>query len=408
MLDALFKHATDGIVVVKKSGVIVRLNPKAKELFGYDDQDLIGKQIEKLIPQCFAGNHELHREQYMEAPQTWEMGHFKDLYAKRSDGSEFPVEVNLSPFQTSDGEFVVGFITDITEREKQQSRIQKASLEIQELNIRLEERVEQRTQELATAVKKLEKAQEEVVSALKKEKELNNMKSEFVNIASHEFRTPLATILSSASLIARYCTSEDDEKRQKHVTRIKSAITNLTEILNDFLSIGKLEEGHIHSIPVLVELEAFCVRLVEEVQGTCKEGQQIHFQYEGLSDAWLDKQLLRNILFNLLSNSIKYSPADKPVFLKILTQTDQIVIEVTDQGIGIPLKDQANIFDRFFRAENAGTVQGTGLGLNIVSSYVALMGGSISFTSEPEQGTTFYVNLPNSMHVYDLSERVPN
>lgn len=395
MLDALFKHATEGIVVVKKSGEIVMINPKAKELFGYTDQGLIGKQIETLIPQRFAKNHVHYRDEYLQAPKARGMGHSLDLFAKRSDGSEFPVEVSLSPFTTSDGEFVVSFIIDITERKNQENKIKEANLEIQNLNAELEARVEQRTRELAQAVKKIEESQEEVIRALKKEKELNTMKSQFVNIASHEFRTPLATILSSASLIGRYATTEEQEKRQKHVDRIKSAVTNLTEILNDFLSIGKLEEGRIQCVPVLVELPYFCTNLIEQAQGLCKEGQKIHFSYSGTSQVWLDKQLLRNILFNLLSNAIKYSENSKPIFLNVLAQEEMISIEICDQGIGIPIADQVHVFDRFYRATNAGTVQGTGLGLNIVSSYVELMGGSISLSSEVGKGTKFYVNLPN-------------
>lgn len=395
MLDALFKHATEGIVVVDKSGAIVMLNPKAKELFGYTDPDLIGKKIEALIPQRYAGNHVHYRDHYLEAPRARGMGHLMDLFARRSDGSEFPVEVSLSPFKTSDGEFVVSFVIDITERKKQENRIREANLEIQKLNAELEERVEQRTRELAEAVKKVEESQEEVIRALKKEKELNNMKSQFVTIASHEFRTPLATILSSASLIGRYGTTEEEEKRQKHVKRIKSAVTNLTEILNDFLSIGKLEEGRVHSIPVQVDLDAFCRNLIDEIHGLCKEKQQIRFEYNGNTEVWLDKQLLRNILFNLLSNGIKYSDPGKIILLKINANYVQVDIEVHDEGIGIPVKDQPNIFDRFFRAHNAGATQGTGLGLNIVNNYVSLMGGQVTFSSEAGKGTTFFVKLPN-------------
>ncbi|WP_229208714.1 PAS domain-containing sensor histidine kinase [Dyadobacter luticola] len=396
MLDALFKHATEGIVVVDKLGTIVMLNPKAKELFGYTDLELTGKKIESLIPQRFAGNHVRYRDQYLEAPRARGMGHAMDLFARRFDGSEFPVEVSLSPFQTSDGEFVVSFVIDITERKKQENRIREANLEIQKLNAELEERVAQRTKELAKAVKKVEESQEEVIRALKKEKELNNMKSQFVTIASHEFRTPLATILSSASLIGRYNTTEEEEKRQKHVQRIKSAVTNLTEILNDFLSIGKLEEGRVHSIPVLVELESFCKTLIEEIHGLCKENQRILFEYTGIEEVWLDKQLLRNILFNLLSNCIKYSEPGKRIFLNVTADEKEVNIEVRDEGIGIPEKDQPNVFDRFFRAHNAGTTQGTGLGLNIVSNYVDLMGGSVTFSSQVGEGTTFFVNLPNT------------
>jgi PAS domain S-box-containing protein len=395
MLDALFKHATEGIVVVDRQASIVMLNPKARELFGYKDQELIGKKIETLIPKRYTGNHVGYRDGYLQAPHARGMGHAMDLFARRIDGSEFPVEVSLSPFKTSDGEFVVSFVIDITERKKQENRIIEANLEIQKLNAELEERVQQRTEELAAAIRRIEQSQEEVIRALKKERELNNMKSQFVTIASHEFRTPLATILSSASLIGRYARTEDEEKRQKHVQRIKSTVSNLTEILNDFLSIGKLEEGRVHCVPVLTDLPEFCRNLIEEIKGLCKEGQQIFFDYEGESNAWIDKQLLRNVLFNLLSNAIKYSDNDKSIFLRMKTSPGHIGIEVEDQGIGIPEQDQAHIFDRFFRAHNAGNAQGTGLGLNIVQNYINLMGGTVKFHSEAGKGTTFVVDLPN-------------
>ncbi|OJV12421.1 MAG: PAS domain-containing sensor histidine kinase [Dyadobacter sp. 50-39] len=395
MLDALFKHATEGIVVVDKQANIVMLNPKAKELFGYTDRELIGKKVETLIPQRFNRNHVGYRDEYLEAPRARGMGHMMDLFARRKDGSEFPVEVSLSPFKTSDGEFVVSFVIDITERKKQESRIIEANLEIQKLNAELEERVQQRTEELAAAFKRIEQSQEEVVRALTKERELNNMKSQFVTIASHEFRTPLATILSSASLIGRYSRTEDEDKRQKHVQRIKSTVTNLTEILNDFLSIGKLEEGRIHCIPVLTDLSEFCNNLIEEIRGLCKEGQKITVSYEGENQAWVDKQLLRNVLFNLLSNAIKYSESGKSIFLKVKNWSGLIRMEVQDQGIGIPQQDQSHVFDRFFRAHNAGNAQGTGLGLNIVQNYIELMGGTVRFRSEVGTGTTFFVELPN-------------
>lgn len=395
MLDALFKHATEGIVVVNKTGEIVMLNPKARELFGYSDLELVGKKIETLIPHRFNKNHVSNRNEYLKAPHARGMGRMMDLFARRHDGSEFPVEVSLSPFKTSDGEFVVSFVIDITERKKQENRIMEANLEIQKLNAELEERVNQRTKELAKAVKKIEQSQEEVIRALTKERELNNMKSQFVTIASHEFRTPLATILSSASLIGRYAKSEDEEKRQKHVLRIKSAVTNLTEILNDFLSIGKLEEGRIQSVPVRMELEEFSKGLIEEIKGLCKEKQQIIFKYTGIQEVWLDKQLLRNVMFNLISNAIKYSEAGKKIFVTIQAKIEKISLSIEDQGIGIPETDQTHVFERFFRAHNAGNAQGTGLGLNIVQNYIDLMGGQVSFKSVVGEGTTFFIELPN-------------
>jgi len=397
MLDALFKHATEGIVVVNKEGVIVMLNPKALELFGFEEGELVNENIESLIPRRLTKKHVSHRNAYLESPHARGMGSSLELFARRKDGSEFPVEVSLSPFKTSEGQFVVSFVIDITERKKQENIIQEANKEIQKLNSELEERVNQRTEELAKAIRKIEQSQEEVMRALKKERELNNMKSQFVTIASHEFRTPLATILSSAALIGRYAKSEEEDKRQKHVSRIKSAVTNLTEILNDFMSIGKLEEGRIHSVPVFTMLPDFCQGLTEEIKGLCKEGQQILFTHEGNSEVWVDKQLLRNVIFNLLSNAIKYSDPYKLIRLNVKADGKIIFIEIIDQGIGIPESDQIHIFDRFFRAQNAGNAQGTGLGLNIVQNYVDLMGGEVSFISTMGKGTTFTIKLPDHL-----------
>lgn len=397
MLDALFKHATEGIVVVNKEGVIVMLNPKALELFGYAEGELVNQNIETLIPRRLSKRHVHHRDAYLESPHARGMGSSLELFARRKNESEFPVEVSLSPFQTSEGQFIVSFVVDITERKKQENIIQEANQEIQKLNAELEERVNQRTKELAKAIHKIEQSQEEVMRALKKERELNNMKSQFVTIASHEFRTPLATILSSASLIGRYPKGEEEDKRQKHVQRIKSAVTNLTEILNDFMSIGKLEEGRIHSVSVFTLLPEFCTGLIEEIRGLCKEGQQILFSHQGNPEVWIDKQLLRNVIFNLISNAIKYSAPGKLIKLNVRADGKTIFIEIVDQGIGIPESDQVHIFDRFFRANNAGNAQGTGLGLNIVQNYVDLMGGKVSFSSEVDKGTTFHVELPDQL-----------
>lgn len=394
MLDAIFTYASEGILLVNKSGEIVLLNPKAEKLFGYAEKELIGARVEALIPKDLRSVHKEHRGNYHENPHARGMGGTLNLFAVRKDCSEFPVEVSLSPFSTSEGDFVVCFVIDITERKIQEESIEKANIEIQKLNAELEERVKLRTGELDAAVKKIKQSQSEVVRALEKERELNDMKSKFVTIASHEFRTPLATILSSASLIGRYVNTDEDEKRQKHVLRIKSAVNNLTEILNDFLSLGKMEEGQIRVVPVQTDLPQFCIGVIEHIKGILKEGQTLQFQFEGRQHVWIDNQLLRNILLNLLSNASKYSEFDKVIKLSASAQENDIVIRIIDQGIGIPESDRNNIFDRFFRAHNAGNIQGTGLGLNIVKRYVDLMGGSVSFESSSNEGTTFTVILP--------------
>ncbi|QNF33629.1 hybrid sensor histidine kinase/response regulator [Adhaeribacter swui] len=273
--------------------------------------------------------------------------------------------------------------------------------EIQKLNTELEQRVMVRTQELAEAVIKLEEtnkslfeAQQEIKKALQKEKELNELKSRFVTIASHEFRTPLSTVLSSASLIGKYKLTEDDEKRQKHVNRIKSAVSNLTGILNDFLSLSRIEEGKIYNVPTSFALEPFAAGIVEEMQGYLKVGQQIHFQHQGQPDqVTLDKQLLKNILLNLLSNASKYSAEGKNIYLTTTITPETIILRVQDEGIGIPEADQTHLFTPFFRAQNATNYEGTGLGLNIVKRYVDIMQGTLTYESILQVGTTFTVQF---------------
>lgn len=403
MLNALFRHATEGIVVVDDHGTIAMVNPTAEQLFGYADEDLIGKKIEILLPMRHAKSHVRRRVSYMHEPKARGMGQNRDLFAKRKDQSEFPVEVSLSPFSTSEGEFVVAFVVDITARKAQESRIKEANEEIIKLNTELEMRVDRRTQELAETLIKLEATQKDVIRALEKERELNDMKSKFVTVASHEFRTPLATILSSASLIGRYVRTEDNDKREKHVQRIKSAVNNLTEILNDFLSIGKLEEGHLQSVAVQINMSVCCNELLDEIRAVCKDGQEIIYSHEGPNEAWLDMHLVRNVLINILSNSIKYSEAYTKIRLRTRVEQGNVHFEIQDEGIGIPLKDQEHVYDRFFRAHNAGNAQGTGLGLNIVNKYIELMKGKIWFESEPGKGTTFYITLPN--YVQSVSQQ---
>jgi signal transduction histidine kinase len=231
--------------------------------------------------------------------------------------------------------------------------------------------------------------------ALEKERELNELKSRFVTMASHEFRTPLGTILSSASLIGKYETNEHQTKREKHIDRIKAAVSNLTEILNDFLSLEKLEEGVVRCQMVRINGKQLLSETIDDLKGISRNGQTIELVYEGNEEIFADPQLMKNIIINLVSNAIKYSKDDGQITVSSAVTSERFELNITDRGIGIPLEDQKNIFDRFFRATNAGNIQGTGLGLNIVKKYVELMDGSISFVSS-EEGTTFTVSLPQN------------
>ena len=393
MLDALFKHATEGIVVSQTDGSIVMVNPIAEKIFGYDKNELMGQKIEILIPNRFTHNHIHHRDNYGKNPHPRAMGLGIDLYAKRKDSSEFPVEISLSNFNTSQGSFIMSFIIDITQRKHHEGEIQKANEQIKSLNIELENRVSERTEELANVITKLAESKQEVIRALQKEKELNELKSRFVTTASHEFRTPLATILSSVSLISRYDNPDDIEKRHKHIDRIKSSVNNLTEILNDFLSLSKFEEGITRNNPEPLEIDKFAGSIIEDLKSMTKAHQNIIYKHQqGDNLVSVDRQLLKNALTNLLSNAIKYS--SKNIELYTSQINGQLFISVKDYGIGIPEDDQPHMFERFFRAKNAGNIQGTGLGLNIVKKFVELMEGKISFKSKFEEGTVFDIAIP--------------
>lgn len=289
---------------------------------------------------------------------------------------------------------------------------------IRQLNQELEKRVAARTEALSMAMRSMEKtnqelqsqiqerekveqklreSQEEIRQALHKERELNELKSRFVSMASHEFRTPLGTILSSVNLIRRYPETEQQDKREKHINRIKSAVANLNNILNDFLSVDKLDSGAVHTHVQQFDLADFINEVIEEMRPNCKNGQHIVFDTNGsIFQFTTDKQMLHNILINLLSNAIKYSGEGSKIDLHAKLADEGLHITVRDYGIGIPEKEQNHLFERFFRANNVTNIQGTGLGLNIVKRYIDLLGGSISFQSEESKGTSFTIIIPQT------------
>lgn len=387
-LNALFEYATEGIIVSDKLGEIIKANPSANRLFGYENDELIGKRIEDLVPRRYSEGHVKHRENYNAHPHARSMGKNMDLYAKRKDDSEFPVEISLSYYTQKQEQFVIAFIIDITERKLQDENIKK-------LNQDLERKVDERTKVLHEALIELENSKEKLSEALEVEKELNDMKSRFVTMASHEFRTPLSTILSSISLVNKYSGGENDEKIQKHVHRIKSAVTNMTLILNDFLSAEKLEEGKVFLRNEDLNIQELSNEIINEINGILKSGQKVIYSHSGLLSASLDKQMVRNILLNLISNAIKFSPENKIIELITTIDSEEVIITVKDQGMGIPKEEQEHLFQRFFRARNVTNIQGTGLGLNIVGKYLEIMNGTISFESQVDVGTTFKIVIPN-------------
>ena len=242
-------------------------------------------------------------------------------------------------------------------------------------------------------ITRLKQAEEGFRMALEKEKELGELKSRFVSMASHEFRTPLSTILTSAYLLSKYITTEEQSKRDKHLERIISSVNTLTDILNDFLSLGKMEEGKIFARPVSFNVRELITGIVNEMAPIEKKGQTIQYQHKGEEMVMMDKGLLKQIVLNLLSNAIKFSSDETQIEVETVHHADALELKVKDHGMGISKGDQKHLFERFFRGANAMNIQGTGLGLHIVARYAELLNGNVTCKSELEKGSEFIVTL---------------
>lgn len=392
-IKAIIDTATDGIITIDTKGVIESVNPAIEHLFGYDASELFGKNINFLMPEPYKSNHHKYMTSFQESGIAKIIGRGREVAGQKKDGKVFPFNLSVSEVKLRNRTIYTGIVHDLSEQKEAKEKLRK-------LNLELEKRVSERTRELADLIIKLEdnnqklkKADEDLRKALEKEKELNELKSRFVSMASHEFRTPLSTILSSASLVSKY-SDDQKEKKEKHINRIKSSVRNLTGILNDFLSIDKLETGVIETKPTTFDLTALCSEITEEMGTMLKEGQKIEYKHTGNSvQENLDPNLMRNIILNLVSNAIKYSHEHKTIFLTTSNTDTSTLLEVQDQGIGIPEEDKAHMFERFFRAKNVTNIQGTGLGLIIVQRYADLMHGTLTFESELEVGSKFSISF---------------
>jgi PAS domain S-box-containing protein len=387
-LEALFVYATEGILVADSTGEIVKANPSSEKMFGYSKEELLGKKVELLVPDKYMGHHAADREKYQSKPKPRSMGIGMDLYGKRKDNTEFPLEISLSPYTTDGETFVIAFIIDITQRKAAEDKLKNYSIE-------LEKQVQDRTMILREAIEELQNTKEELNEALTKEKELNDLKSRFVSLVSHEFRTPLTGVLSSLSLVRQHGELNNFDKQIKHIQRIKESVNGLTDILNDMLSISKLEEGKIAVTSEIIDVKEFVGGVATELQALSKNKQTIAYAHTGSNQVFIDKKIVKHILFNLISNAIKFSDEGKTIHVSSYATNENLKLVVKDEGIGISAEDQEHLFERFFRAQNASNIQGTGLGLNIVGKYVEMLGGTIAFNSELNKGTAFIITLPN-------------
>lgn len=393
-LEGVINAAIDGIITIDSKGIIETINPSAAQQFGYAPKEVFGKNISMLMPDPDRTAHDGYIKHYLATKKPRIIGIGREVMGQRKDGSLFPFQLAVSEVILNDRVIFTGIIHNLTS-------VKEAEAKLVQMNEALEKKVEQRTNELEQAInrllktnKKLAEREKELHDALDKERELNELKSRFVSLASHEFRTPLSTILSSASLIGRYTEPEQAPQRSKHIKRIKSSVNNLTGILNDFLSLSKIEEGKVKVSKTGVNIHELCLLVVDEVKGLLKEGQFIDFHIDDRElTLQTDERILKNILFNIISNAIKYSSVHKAIRFSVNRTDSNIQFNIQDQGIGIPIEEQKYLFERFFRASNVETIQGTGLGLSIVKRYVDMLDGTIHFESSTT-GTTFKVSIP--------------
>ena len=388
LLIAIIENAIDGIITIDDRGLIENINPAALKLFGFEQrEDLLGKNVSVLMPEPDRTRHDSYLSNYAHTGNKNVIGVGREVTGQRKDGTTFPFRLGVSEIRFSDRRIYTGFIHDLSQLKEDELRIKSYTEE-------LEAKITERTKELLNTINEVETAKENMSMLFEKEKELNLLKTSFVSMASHEFRTPLSAIQLSASLIDKYATKEDPISIAKHTNKIKNAINNLTTILNDFLSLEKLEAGKVEANCTWFNLIPFAEEITEEMQLMSKQDQLIVFEHTGIvAEVCMDQNLLKNCIINLISNAIKYSGENTMIqFNTTITET-QLLIDVKDNGIGIPSTEMSNLFEPFFRARNTGDIPGTGLGLNIVKRYAGLMNGTVYCESEQYKGATFKLIL---------------
>ncbi len=403
VFDTLFEAVSEAVIVVDEFQKITVVNSSAQQMFGYSKDELINEHLEILIPQKYKSNHGSHFKSFLGTKEKRQMGKGRDLYAVNKEGDVFPIEAGLNPLEIQGEKYIMALIIDISLRKHQE-------LEILELNTKLENKVKERTRNLKTTVDELEKinkeldeenkkrieAEQKAKVALKKERELNELKTKFLSLVSHEFKTPLSGILTSSMLLAKYKLTEQQDKREKHLSIINNKVHYLNNILNDFLSIEKLEKGEVKYNLTNFSLTGIINETIQSLNLIVKKGQKVIVDSAIEEDElYQDPKIIGLALSNLLSNAIKYSPEETTIKLVVTQSNGVSTIQVIDEGFGIPEKDQKNIFQRYFRAENVLLNEGTGIGLNIVKSHLENLGGTITFVSEENKGSTFTVQLPN-------------
>jgi PAS domain S-box-containing protein len=350
----IFQHTGQGLVVNSPGSEILEIiNPAFAAMHGYTVEELTGCSLSTVLAPSSLPSFPDHFRLVREKDRFI----LENLHI-RKDGTIFPVLVDATNVKDHTGKTLYNILNfqDITARKQ---------------------------------------AETEIINALNREKELNELKSRFISLTSHEFRTPLATILSSAELLEYYSHKLPESEKKSLFRQIETATTRMTGLLDDMLTINKSESGKLELNPSNLDLQKFCYELIGEIKLNAGNNYQVVLNnLGGCTNVVMDEKILRHILTNLLGNAIKYSPDGGVVEFSLNCQNQQAIFQVKDYGIGIPEESQKKLFESFHRASNVGNIQGTGLGLSIVKRMVNLSGGEITFNSTVGVGTTFTVVLP--------------
>ncbi len=418
-LEAILEASLDAIMVFQVDGTILSANEGATQMFGYHTNELVGLHLVDLMPDEFVSAERRALAEHGQTSMVHLLNRTINREGKKASGERFPFKAYVHEVGDDVPRRYIVVAEDRTAIHKSHQRILALHEELQQTNGSLEDQVAKRTHELEVSIKavagangklareirerediarSLQQREVQLERLLYKERELNDLKTRFVSMASHEFRTPLTTMLSSLEVISM-ASGEVTPIVGKHLERIRTNIGHLRSVLDDFLQLGRIELKGVDLNIQTFDFADLVEELLDDLKIASKPEQALHIELEGAFGKTRQlKNGLRVILTNLTSNAIKYSPSHAAVTIRIAREADRLCIAVSDLGIGIPPQDKGNLFERFFRASNAVTLPGTGLGLHITKQYVIAMGGSIRVEDNPVGvGTVFTVNLPYSL-----------
>ena len=397
LINKPLKVESIGIILLDAQQHIIEANQSAERMFGYKIKELNQLHLQVLFSDANTIQLENQLKVFLNQGVKEKKEKSLSIYGIHKSKSMFPVEVSLNIFKLCNKEYIMALITDISTRKEQEVRLSK-------LNAEFEQKIILRTKELNETISQLEHenmlrvdAEKDINIAFRRERELNKLKTNFLSLVSHEFKTPLSGILTSIILLGKYNLAEQQEKRDKHIKIITDKVQYLNNILNDFLSLEKLETGNINYNLSTFKLGKVIKEVVSNANILLKEGQTIDYS-DSIDEISLfqDEKIIELTLSNLINNAIKYSSENSVIAIRVRQDLEITTLEIIDDGIGIPKIDQKNIFNRYFRAENALLTEGTGIGLNISKTHIENLGGSINFESTENKGTTFTISIPNT------------